>query len=194
MLDNIPEVKNHFDVIDKIGEGTFSKVFRARVKGDKQIREYALKYLIPTSHPSRIARELRCLKEVGGHFVIVMPHIPHERFSDIMQTMGHTEAKLYILNLLIALEKVHHHRIIHRDVKPSNFLYDRHQKSHVWLDVARKAEVAPRAGTPGFRAPEVLLKYKDQTTGELPPSMPSSTEGGQTPGLSISPSFNVFLY
>lgn len=26
---------------------------------------------------------------------------------------------------------------------------------------------APRAGTPGFRAPEVLLKYKYQNTGKL---------------------------
>ncbi|XP_076316158.1 cell division cycle 7-related protein kinase-like [Tachypleus tridentatus] len=30
--------------------------------------------------------------------------------------------------------------------------------------LSRSQEVAPRAGTPGFRAPEVLLKYKAQTT------------------------------
>jgi len=29
----------------------------------------------------------------------------------------------------------------------------------------RKAQAAPRAGTPGFRPPEVLLKYPLQTTG-----------------------------
>lgn len=29
----------------------------------------------------------------------------------------------------------------------------------------RKAQDAPRAGTPGFRPPEVLLKYSKQTTG-----------------------------
>ena len=29
----------------------------------------------------------------------------------------------------------------------------------------RLAEKAPRAGTPGYRAPEVLMKYPHQTTG-----------------------------
>lgn len=29
----------------------------------------------------------------------------------------------------------------------------------------RKTQEAPRAGTPGFRPPEVLLKYPNQTTG-----------------------------
>lgn len=32
--------------------------------------------------------------------------------------------------------------------------------------MAKKNQVAPRAGTPGFRSPEVLLKCPDQTTGE----------------------------
>ena len=30
----------------------------------------------------------------------------------------------------------------------------------------RTGQTAPRAGTPGFRAPEVLMKYPDQTTGK----------------------------
>lgn len=32
--------------------------------------------------------------------------------------------------------------------------------------LTRKAQAAPRAGTPGFRPPEVLLKYPQQTTGK----------------------------
>ena len=31
----------------------------------------------------------------------------------------------------------------------------------------RANQVAPRAGTPGFRSPEVLLKCPDQSTGRL---------------------------
>lgn len=31
--------------------------------------------------------------------------------------------------------------------------------------LARPQQTAPRAGTPGFRAPEVLLKYPSQTSG-----------------------------
>lgn len=33
------------------------------------------------------------------------------------------------------------------------------------LCLVRPAQVAPRAGTPGFRAPEVLLKHPAQTQG-----------------------------
>lgn len=32
---------------------------------------------------------------------------------------------------------------------------------------SRSNQAAPRAGTPGFRAPEVLLKYENQTTGKV---------------------------
>lgn len=32
--------------------------------------------------------------------------------------------------------------------------------------VVKKSQQAPRAGTPGFRPPEVLLKYERQTTGK----------------------------
>ena len=45
--------------------GTFSKVFRAATKHSAKKQEFALKYLIPTSKPSRIASELLCLKEIG---------------------------------------------------------------------------------------------------------------------------------
>ena len=34
------------------------------------------------------------------------------------------------------------------------------------LCLVRPAQTAPRAGTPGFRAPEVLLKYPAQTPGK----------------------------
>lgn len=35
------------------------------------------------------------------------------------------------------------------------------------LCLVRPAQTAPRAGTPGFRAPEVLLKYASQTQGNI---------------------------
>ena len=35
------------------------------------------------------------------------------------------------------------------------------------LCIVRPPECAPRAGTPGFRAPEVLLKYPSQTPGKM---------------------------
>ena len=36
-----------------------------------------------------------------------------------------------------------------------------------FIGAYRSHQNAPRAGTPGFRAPEVLLKHPNQTTGGL---------------------------
>lgn len=42
--------------------------------------------------------------------------------------MNVQETKDYMIALLTALKRVHQFNIIHRDVKPSNFLYDRQNK------------------------------------------------------------------
>lgn len=66
----IPNVDRLFKVHRRIGEGTFSSVFLASMKCQEHKpmqsrRLFAVKHLIPTSHPRRIAQELRCLKEIG---------------------------------------------------------------------------------------------------------------------------------
>ncbi len=54
--------------------GTFSSVYVAKLKDKYDVSEtFALKHILPTSHPTRIESELRCLKEIGsvsgmGHF------------------------------------------------------------------------------------------------------------------------------
>ena len=46
--------------------GTFSSVYLARLKNYPSCTEkFALKHIIPISHPSRIERELQCLQEIG---------------------------------------------------------------------------------------------------------------------------------
>ena len=52
--------------------GTFSSVFLARLRHYPDLPQmFALKHIIPTSHPSRIEGELRCLQEIGYalHFI-----------------------------------------------------------------------------------------------------------------------------
>ena len=159
LYDFVPEVQEHFKVLNKIGEGTFSSVFLARLKHYTEVKQlFALKHIIPTSHPSRIEGELKCLQEIGGcdnvmgvelcirskdHVVIVMPYFPHEKFQDYIQLMSVSEVQSYMRNLLVSLSRVHHFDVIHRDVKPSNFLYNRKTKQYALVDfgLAHKAPV-----------------------------------------------------
>ncbi|XP_064616033.1 cell division cycle 7-related protein kinase-like [Liolophura sinensis] len=158
LYDDVPEVKNLFKIVDKIGEGTFSSVFLARLRKYPNAEPFALKHIIPTSHPSRIEQELSCLQEIGGvdnvmgvrlclrqkdHVVIVMPYFPHDKFQDYVQGLNVSEVRDYMWNLLLALSRVHQFDIIHRDVKPSNFLYNRATKQFALVDfgLAHKAPV-----------------------------------------------------
>lgn len=148
LLSRIKVLDDYFDLLGKVGEGTFSTVHLAALKRDPS-RMFAVKHLVPTCHPTRIIRELQCLQTIGGQdnvigvnvclrsedcVVFVMPYLPHQKFSSYVFKMDPAEVQLYMKHLLIALKRVHSFGIIHRDVKPSNFLYNRDTKQFLLID------------------------------------------------------------
>ena len=48
--------------------------------------------------------------------------------KDYVRDVKIEEVKDYMKNLFLALKSVHDHNMIHRDVKPSNFLVNRNKK------------------------------------------------------------------
>ncbi|KXN68142.1 kinase-like protein [Conidiobolus coronatus NRRL 28638] len=230
---------SEYHIFDKIGEGTFSTVYKAvdlkhfmfdnsywdfdfaseEDTGNAFIRPppkfVAIKKIYVTSSCNRIENEISILHQlVGNQYVtplitatrfddqvlLVLPFFRHVDFREYFQTLPLIDIKYYMFSLFQALSHCHRHKIIHRDVKPSNFLYLNskrrgvlvdfglaqreepptqeipeflHTKAHSFFDAngspgiikndTRPTIKANRAGTRGFRAPEVLLKCRYQT-------------------------------
>ncbi|XP_051944134.1 cell division cycle 7-related protein kinase isoform X1 [Hippocampus zosterae] len=198
----VPQLAKTFRIIEKIGEGTFSSVYLGEARMLDGRREvFALKHLIPTSHPTRIAAELQCLTVAGGRenvigveycfrkedqVVIVMPYMEHQAIVDIIGSLSFEEVRLYIYHLLKALRHIHQFGIIHRDIKPNNFLYNRKAKTFALVDfglaqgtadtqiellkVVRHKLSAQKAG--GFKERRDKALRRPQTTNTAPMSLP----------------------
>ncbi|KAI7888459.1 kinase-like domain-containing protein [Mucor mucedo] len=237
LMKTVKGLPDYYKLIDKIGEGTFSTVYKALDirrdlyhNGDwepqlmeseeeqKTMNQYvALKRIYHTSSPRRIANEVYILRKLIGspcisplitafrqqdQVFVVMPYIPHDDFKKTFHEMPMLEIKSYMKALLTALHYLHKQNILHRDVKPNNFLYNRRKRTGYLIDFglaeneeegrkleeytakvdaksqnnmfiqsimgyvkndARHQVRANRAGTRGFRAPEILMKVTRQT-------------------------------
>ncbi|SPP79025.1 cell division cycle 7-related protein kinase [Drosophila guanche] len=163
LQESIPEISKIFDVHCRIGSGTFSSVLlgtlqRERCLSETSRRRFAIKHHNPTNHPERILRELECMFRIGGvdncigincvvrcndNVAFVMPYMSHDRFHDIYRSMGVQEVRNYMRNLLIALRHVHKFSVIHRDVKPSNILYNRRTGKFLLCDFGLAQKIGP---------------------------------------------------
>uniref|UniRef100_A0A2M4BGF0 non-specific serine/threonine protein kinase n=1 Tax=Anopheles marajoara TaxID=58244 RepID=A0A2M4BGF0_9DIPT len=160
--DQIPTIGDRYVIHGKIDRGTFSTVSLATRRDEAHLarekrRMYAIKLITPTSHPARIERELRCMLQLGGQanvvgvvdafrhrgsVALVMKYIPHEPFHQYYTQLTPAEVQRYMRNLLLPLERVHKYGVIHRDVKPSNFLHGRRHGQYMLVDFGLAQETS----------------------------------------------------
>nr|XP_014337741.1 PREDICTED: cyclin-dependent kinase 3 isoform X2 [Bos mutus] len=131
-----------FQKVEKIGEGTYGVVYKARNKETGQL--VALKKirldLETEGVPSTAIREISLLKELKHPNIVRLLDVVHSEkklylvfeflSQDLKKYMDSTPAselplhlvKSYLFQLLQGVNFCHTHRVIHRDLKPQNLL------------------------------------------------------------------------
>ncbi|PKA52511.1 putative serine/threonine-protein kinase [Apostasia shenzhenica] len=181
----IPLKAESYEKLEKIGEGTYSSVFRARdletgkfvalkkVRFDNfepdSIRFMAREIFIlrRLNHPNIIKLEGLITSRLSSSMYLVFEYMEHDlaglssspniRFSE-------SQVKCYIHQLLSGLEHCHSHGIIHRDIKCANLLVNNEGILKIadfglanFFNPAFRPQLTSHVVTLWYRPPELLL-------------------------------------
>ncbi|KAJ3326736.1 Cyclin-dependent kinase catalytic subunit [Blyttiomyces sp. JEL0837] len=181
-------VNELYEKIEKIGEGTYGVVYKARDRTNNSI--VALKKIrLETEDegvPSTAIREISLLKELRHPNIVKLLDIVHndaklylifefldldlKKYMDSTTGLSKTLVKSYMHQLVSGINFCHAHRILHRDLKPQNLLID--QLGTLKLadfGLARAFGIPLRTYTHEvvtlwYRSPEILLGSKHYST------------------------------
>ncbi|KAL3845395.1 hypothetical protein ACJIZ3_002798 [Penstemon smallii] len=179
--------------IDKVGQGTYSNVYKARDKDSGKI--VALKKVrFDTSEPESVkfmAREIMILQKLDHPNILKLEGLATSRMQyslylvfDYMQSdlarilsqpdqrLTEPQVKCYMHQLLLGLQHCHERGILHRDIKGSNILIDRNGMLKIadfglgaFFNPQKKRPLTSRVVTLWYRAPELLLASTDYGVG-----------------------------
>lgn len=167
--------------IEKIGEGTYGTVYKAKIKATGQL--VALKKIKLECEdegvPSTAIREISLLKELDHPNVVKLIEVIHsenklylvfeyldqdlKKHIDVSRNLSMRLVKSYMHQLIKGIDFCHARRILHRDLKPQNLLINR--EGYIKLadfGLARAFGIPVRAYTHEvvtlwYRAPEILM-------------------------------------
>ncbi|XP_012508436.1 PREDICTED: cyclin-dependent kinase 2 isoform X1 [Propithecus coquereli] len=180
----------NFQKVEKIGEGTYGVVYKARNKLTGEV--VALKKIRLDTEtegvPSTAIREISLLKELNHPNIVKLLDVIHtenklylvfeflhqdlKKFMDASALTGIPLPliKSYLFQLLQGLAFCHSHRVLHRDLKPQNLLINAEGAIKLAdFGLARAFGVPVRTYTHEvvtlwYRAPEILLGCKYYST------------------------------
>ncbi|CAL1400248.1 unnamed protein product [Linum trigynum] len=181
----LPRRADSFEKLDKIGQGTYSNVYRARDLDQKKIvalKKVRFDNLEPDSvrfmareihilrrldHPNVIKLEGLVTSRMSCSLYLVFEYMEHD-LAGLASHPGHkfTEAqvKCYMQQLLRGLEHCHSHGVLHRDIKGSNLLIGNNGILKIAdfglasiYDPSHIQPLTSRVVTLWYRPPELLL-------------------------------------
>ncbi|CAM6065862.1 unnamed protein product [Sphagnum tenellum] len=158
---HIPEFRDYV-VEGEEGTGGYGTVYRVKRKGDGQL--FAIKCPLEKTTLNYVNHEIRMLQRVGGKHCItrceeviheeqgvameedgghtlinkrpnlVLQYIEHDKPEVLRKEITFEELQQYGFCLFTALAHLHKQGIVHRDVKPGNFLFSRKQRLGYLVD------------------------------------------------------------
>ncbi|XP_008219089.1 PREDICTED: probable serine/threonine-protein kinase At1g09600 isoform X1 [Prunus mume] len=181
----VPRRADSFEKLDKIGQGTYSSVYKARdletgkIVALKKVRfvnmdpesvrfmAREIHILRRLDHPNVMKLEGLVTSRVSCSLYLVFEYMEHD-LSGLAAIRGNkfTEAqiKCYMQQLLLGLEHCHSRGVLHRDIKGSNLLLDNDGVLKIgdfglatFYEPGQKEPLTSRVVTLWFRAPELLL-------------------------------------
>lgn len=181
----VPRRADSFEKLDKIGQGTYSNVYRARDLEKRKI--VALKKVrFDNLEPESVrfmAREIHILRRLDHPNVIKLEGLVTSRMScslylvfeymehDLAGLASHpaikfteSQVKCYVQQLLRGLDHCHTRGVLHRDIKGSNLLIDNNGVLKIadfglasFYDPNQNQPLTSRVVTLWYRPPELLL-------------------------------------
>lgn len=184
----VPRKADSFQKLDKIGQGTYSSVYRARdnetgkivalkkvrfVNMDPEsVRFMAREILVlrRLDHPNVMKLEGLVTSRMSGNIYLVFEYMEHDLAGLIASPhikFTEPQIKCYMKQLFLGLEHCHSRGVLHRDVKGSNLLIDDNGNLKIGdFGLAtfyrnNKQPLTSRVVTLWYRPPELLLGATD---------------------------------
>ncbi|XP_042428433.1 probable serine/threonine-protein kinase At1g54610 [Zingiber officinale] len=181
----LPRRADTFEKLNKIGQGTYSTVYKARdfetgkIVALKKVRfanvdpesvrfmAREIHILRRLDHPNVVKLEALVTSKMSSNLYLVFEYMEHD-LAGLVATPGikftEPQVKCYMQQLLYGLEHCHSHCVLHRDIKGANLLID----NNGILKIAdfglatiynpdHKQHLTSRVVTLWYRPPELLL-------------------------------------
>lgn len=188
-----PRRADSFEKLDKIGQGTYSNVYKARdtltgkIVALKKVRFDNLEpesvrfmsreivILRRLDHPNVVKLQGLVTSRMSCSLYLVFDYMDHD-LAGLAASAGikftESQVKCYMQQLLSGLEHCHNRYVLHRDIKGSNLLIDNEGVLKIadfglasFFDPNNKQPMTSRVVTLWYRPPELLLGATDYGVG-----------------------------
>lgn len=191
VVENKSPISKSYKVLEKLGEGTFGRVYKvlhiatAQIRAMKLVRRESVKYqddekkflkeievLAKLDHPN-IIKVFEYFVDNKFYYLITEFTAGGELYEQItkIQFYNEIDAAVIMRQIFSAVFYLHNRNICHRDLKPENLMLETNVKGDLTIKIIdfgaanifekKEAKMTLKVGTPFYIAPEVINRQYD---------------------------------